>query len=107
MLLLSQAVLHVKLLKDLLNLFFVILICCTDKLVIRSIHQIPDFLDFSGNIVYEFFWCYSRLFCFELDLLTMLIGSCLEKYIISLTSLVSCDRVSQNNLISVSNMRFA
>ena len=31
----------------LLNLFFVILICCTDKFVIRSIHQIPDSLDLS------------------------------------------------------------
>ena len=97
----------VQFFKDLLYLFFMIFVCCTDKFVIRSIHQIPDFLDFSGNIVYKFFWCYSRLFCFELDLLTMLISSCLEKYIVSLTSLVSCDRVSQNNLISVSNMRFA
>lgn len=97
----------IELFENLLNLFLMVIICCTDKFVIRSIHQIPDFLDFSGNIVYKFFWCYSRLFCFELDLLTMLISSCLEKYIVSLTSLVSCDRVSQNNLISVSNMRFA
>ena len=36
----------VKFLENLLNLFLMIFICCTDEFVIRCIHQIPDSFDF-------------------------------------------------------------
>ena len=42
----------------------------------------------------------------SLNLLTMLIRSCLEVYVIAFCSLVSCDRICKYDLISVSNMRF-
>ena len=37
----------------------------------------------------------------------MLVSSCLEKYIVSLTSFVSCNCICKNDLISITNMRFA
>ena len=36
----------------------------------------------------------------------MLVSSCLEKYIVSFLSLVTCDRVCQYDLIGVADMRF-
>lgn len=93
-------------LEDLLNLFLVVSVCGTDEFVIGCVHQIPDSLDLTGYIVYEFLWCDSCFFCFELDLLTMLVSSCLEKYIVSFLPLVTCDRVCQYDLIGVADMRF-
>ena len=80
---------------------------CTDKLIIRSIHQIPDSLNFSGYIVHKFFGGNSCFLCLQLNFLSMFIGSCLEKYIVSLAPFVSCDRICQYDLISVADMRFA
>ena len=96
----------VHFLKDLLNLFLVVSVCGTDEFVIGCVHQIPDSLDLTGYVVYEFLWCDSCFFCFELDLLTMLVSSCLEKYIVSFLSLVTCDRICQYDLIGIADMRF-
>ena len=96
----------VKFLENLLNLFLMIFICCTNEFVIRCIHQIPDSFDFCWYIIYEFLWCDSSLLGFELDLLSVLICSCLEEYIISLASLVTCDCICKHDLVCVSDMRF-
>ena len=95
----------VHFLENFLNLFFVISICGTDEFVIGSVHQIPDSLDLTGYVIYEFLWCDSCFFCFELDLLTMLVSSCLEKYVISFLSLVTCNCVCQYDLVGVTNVR--
>ena len=97
----------VKFLKDLLNLFLMVLIGCTDKFVIRCVHQIPDPFDLTGYIVHELFRRNTRFLGFQFDLLSMFVCSGLEKYVISLTSFISCDRVRKYDLISVSDMRFA
>ena len=93
-------------LKNLLDLFFMVFICGTNEFVIRSIHQIPDSLDLTGNIVNKFLWCDSCFLCFQLDLLTMLVCSCLEKHVITLLSLITCNSISKNNLVSIADMRF-
>ena len=59
----------VQLFENLLYLFFMIIICGTDELVIRSVHQIPDSLDLCGYVVYIFLRCDACFFGFQLDLL--------------------------------------
>ena len=45
----------VKLLEELLNLLFMIVVCSTNKMVVGSIHQIPNVFDGSGNFVNKCF----------------------------------------------------
>ena len=52
----------IQLFEDLLNLSFMILIRCTDKLIIGSVHQIPDSVDLCGYIIYKLFWCNACFF---------------------------------------------
>ena len=95
----------VHFLKNFLNLFLMVSICGTDEFVIGSVHQIPDPLDLTGYIVYEFLWCDSGFFCLKFDLLTMFVSSCLEKYIVSFLPLVTCDRICQYDLIGIADVR--
>ena len=60
-----------------------ILIGSTNELIIGSIHQIPDSLDLAGSLVYELLRGNACFCCLQLDLLTMLIGTGLEPYIIA------------------------
>ena len=89
------------------NLFLMIRICGSDKFVIRSVHQIPDSFDLTGYVVYEFFWRDTCLFCFQLDLLAMLIGSGLEEYIVALLTFEAGDAVREYDLVGVSDVRLA
>ena len=57
----------------LLNLFFMIFICGSDKLIIRGIYQIPYSPDLSCDFVYIFLWCDTCFFCLQFDLLTMFV----------------------------------
>ena len=91
----------------LLNLFFVVSICGTDEFVVGRIHQIPDSLDLTGYVIYEFLWCNTCFVCFQLNLLSMFVCSCLEEYIVSLTSFISCDGICQHDLVCVTDVRFA
>ena len=79
----------------------------TDEFVVGRIHQIPDSLDLGGYVVYEFFWRDTCLFCFQLDLLAMLIGSGLEEYIVALLTFEAGDAVREYDLVGISNVRFA
>ena len=96
-----------QLLENLLNLLLMVFICCTDKLVIGCIHQIPDLLDLTGYIVYKLLRGNTCFACFDLNLLTMLICTCLETDIVSLHSLKTCNTVSQNDFISITDMWLA
>ena len=84
-----------------------IIICCTDEFVIRSIQHIADLSDLTCYLIYKFLWRYACFLCFELDLLTMLICTGLEEYIVSVRSFETCDRIRQYDLIAVPDMRFA
>ena len=80
---------------------------CADEFIIRCIHQVPDPFDLSGYVVHEFLRRDPRLIRFQLDLLTMLICTCLEEHVISLTSLVTRDSVRKDDLIRVPDVRLA
>ena len=82
-----------------------VFISSTDELVIGSIHQIPDILNLSGNVIYEFLWCDTCFLGFQLDFLTMLICSGLEKYVIALLSLVAGNGICQYDFIGVADVR--
>ena len=94
----------VHLSEHLLHLLFVIFLCGTHELVIGGVHQIPDGMDFSHHLIYEFLGSLSRILGLPLDFLTMLIGSGHEKYIIALVTLETGNGISQDNLIGVPNM---
>ena len=49
--------------EDFLHLFLMIFIRCTDEVVIRSIHQIPDAFYFSGSLVDILLRCHTGCFC--------------------------------------------
>ena len=47
----------VKLSKNLLHLLFMIFIGCSNKFIIGSVHQIPNFFNLPGNLIDMFLWC--------------------------------------------------
>ena len=97
----------VQFFEDFLYLCLVIGVGGTDEFVVGRIHQIPDSLDLGGYVVYEFFWRDPCLFCFQLDLLAMLIGSGLEEYIVALLTFEAGDAVREYDLVGVSDVRLA
>ena len=97
----------VQLFENLLYLFFMIIICGTDELVIRSVHQIPDSLDLCRYVIYIFLRCDACFFGFQLDLLTVLIRTGLEEYIVSLLSFEASDTVCQYDLVGITDMGLA
>ena len=97
----------VHIFEDFLYLFLMIFISGADEFVIRSIHQIPDLFNLICGIVNEFLRSDASFFCFQLNLLAMLIGSGLEKYIVTLKSLITGNAVCQYNFIGISDVRFS
>ena len=97
----------VQFFEDFLYLCLVIGVGGTDEFVVGRIHQIPDSLDLGGYVVYEFFWRDTCLFCFQLDLLAMLIGSGLEEYIVALLTFEAGDAVREYDLVGVPDVRLA
>ena len=95
----------IQLLENLLYLFLVVCICSTDKIIIRGVHHIPDFFYLSCNLIYIFLRCDACLLCLLLNLLSVLIRSGLEVYVIPFPSAESCNRICQYDFIGVSNMR--
>ena len=96
----------IQFLEYLLHLLLMILVRCTDKFVIRSIHQIPYPADLSRHMIHIFFrrnTCFLRL---HLDLLSMFVCPCLKEYVVSLAPLISRDRICQDDLIGVADMGF-
>ena len=84
-----------------------ILVCGTDKFIIRRIHQIPYSLNLRGHIIHKLLRCDPGLPGLQFDLLPVLVRARLKKHVISLAPLVPRDRIRQHNLIRISNMRFA
>ena len=89
----------IKTLKHFLYLLLMIIICCTDKLIIRYIEVVAYTLYLTCHSVDKFLGSDAFFFCLLLDFLTMLVSTGLEKYIISVFSLVSCDGICQYYLI--------
>ena len=78
-----------------------------DKAVVGCVHQIPDALNLSGYLVHIFLRSDSGSLCLLLNLLAVLVGSCLEVDVISFCFFIPCNRIRQNNLIGVADMRLA
>ena len=96
----------IQLFENLLYLFFMILIRGPDKFIVRGVHKIPDILNLACHPVHEFLRSDSCLFCLQFDLLSVLVGSCLEEHVKAAASFVPCDRIRQNRLIGVADVRF-
>ena len=96
----------VEIFKYFLYLRFVVRVGGTDELVIGSIHQIPDFFDLSGYLIYIFFRGDPCCFRFLFNLQAVLIGAGLEKNVITLKAFIACDTVCQDDLISIADVRF-
>ena len=99
--------LMIQFLKNLLYLLFVVIICGTDKMVIRRIHQIPQIFDCPCHIIHKFLRSNSRFLCLQFNLLSMLVRACLEKDIIAVLSFKSGNTVSQHDFIAVADMGLA
>ena len=97
----------IQLPEDLLNLLLVEVVCRADKEIVGRVHLIPDPSDLRGRLVDELLRCHARLLCALLDLLSMLVRSCLKMNVVPHLALVSGDRVRQNDLICVSDVRLA
>ena len=93
--------------KNLLNLGLVILVRGTDKFVIGGVHQIPDPPDLPCHIIHKLLRRNPGFLCLELDFLSMLVRSRLEKYVVALGSLKPGDAVRQNHLVGVADVRLA
>ena len=78
-----------------------------DEFVIGGVHQIPDPSDLSRHIVHILFRRYTCLLSLQFDLLPVLIRAGLEEYVVALAPLISCDRVRQDDLIRVPDMRLS
>ena len=92
--------------EHLLDLFFVIRVCRTDKLIIRCVHQVPDPFDLGSRFIDVFLWRHSGFRCFIFNFLPVFIGSCLEKHVIALHSAETGYAVRQDDLVRVADMRF-
>ena len=97
----------VQLFKDLLHLFFMVCVSRADKVIVGRVHQIPDALYLACYVVYILFWRNACFFCLLLDLLAMLVCSGLEINVVALQSLITRDRISEHDLIRISDMRLA
>ena len=84
-----------------------ILVGCTNEIIIRRVYEIPDSLDLTGYLINILLRGDACCLCLFLNLLTVLVGSGLEIDIVSFRALISCDRICENDLVSISDMRLA
>ncbi len=78
-----------------------------DKFVVRDVEHIAEPADRSSHIVHKRLWRHARFRRLELDLLSVLVRSGLEKDIVAVLSLVARYAVRQHDLVVVSDMRLA
>ena len=97
----------VKLLENLLHLGLMVLVRGADKLIIGSVHQIPNPLYLSSCLVHELLGSNTCCLSLFFNLLSMLVRTCLEEHVISLLPLISGYAVSQNDFIGIADMRLA
>ena len=96
----------IELLKYLLHLGLMNLVRGADKLVIGSVQQIAHSLNDPRHLVHKLLGRHPCLLGLQLDLLSMLVGSCLVKDIIAFLPLKPGDTVRHHNLIVVAYMGF-
>ena len=97
----------IQLLENLLYLLLMVIIGGADEFIIGSVHQIPDPLNLTGHIVHEFLRSNACLLSLQLNLLAVLVGSGLEKYVVALESAETGNGVRQYDLIGVADVGLA
>ena len=103
---LIDVALVIEFLKNLLHLGLMVLVCGADELVVGGVHQIPDALNLSGDLIHKSLGAHPCGLGLLLDLLAVLVRTRLEKYIISLGPLVPGNAVRENDLIGVADVGF-
>ena len=76
-----------------------------DELVIGGVHQIPDGLNLTGNLVNVLLRRDAGCLGLLLNLLTMLVRAGLEVNVVTGHAFVACDSVGQHDLVGVADVR--
>ena len=97
----------IKLFKNFLHRFFMLLIRGADKVVIRCVHQIPVVLNPFGGFIDKLFGRNAGGCRFFLNFLAVFIRASLEKDVVALGPFKTRQRVAENNFICVADMRSA
>ena len=99
--------LFIELFEHLLDLFFVIFVCCADEFIVGSVHQIPNIFDAACHFVHKLLGSFSCCGCFKFNFFTVLVSAGLETDVVSLLTFESCKEVCEDDFISVAYMRLA
>ena len=91
--------------EDLLHFFLMHRVGGADEFVIGGVHQIPDGLNLTGNLINVLLRRNAGCLGLLLNLLTMLVRTGLEVNIVTGHALVACDSVGQHNLVGVADVR--
>ena len=95
----------IKLFEDLLHFFLMHRVGGADEFVIGGVHQIPDGLNLTGNLINVLLRRNAGCLGLLLNLLTMLVRTGLEVNIVTGHALVACDSVGQHDLVGVADVR--
>ena len=87
------------------NLFFVILVRRSDKLIVVHVYAFPDGFYLVRNGVDVFFRRFPERLCLLLYFLTVFVRSGLEKDVVALLLFKSRDTVRKYRLVSIADMR--
>ena len=93
--------------ENLLDLLFVILVRRPDEVIIGRIHQVPDPPDLARGPVHIFLRRHTGRLGPVLNLLAVLVRTCLEMHVEAFQPLVARDRVRENDLVRVADMRLS
>ncbi len=104
---LVDVALVIELLEDLLDLGLVVGVRGPDEAVIGCVDQVPEPLDLPCDLIYELLGGLAGRQRAGLDLLSVLVAACLEIDVIAVCSLISRDRVRQDDLVGVADVRLA
>ena len=92
-------------LPDLLDSCHVSLFCSSDEVIIRDLHGCPQILDACNDLINVLLRSNALLDRLGLDLLSVLIGTCQEHYVISLKSLESCHSICHYGAVCVTDVQ--
>ena len=104
---LVDVALIVHLFEHFLDLALVILVRRADELVVGRVHKVPDALHLAGGRVDILLRRPAGRSGAVLDLLAVFVGSGLEEDVIALLALPARDRVGQDDLVGISDVRLA
>ena len=104
-LILVDVALVVHLLENLLDSRFVVIVGGADEVVVIRIHEVPDVLDLTGNVVNVLLGRDTGFESLVFDLLTVFVGTGAEEYVITARLLVACNGVGRNDFVGVADMR--